>query len=199
MKNLLMLVLGVLFIYQAQAYNLDEVRDVLKIVESQNKPGLVGDNGRSWGILQIQADAIKDVNQRYGTQYIHQDAFEIGCAEEIFELYVSMWVEKLEVRHNRKATVEDIVRIWNGGPRGYQHKSTIKYLNKYYKYKTASTMNYRNCFIRGGSLGAIIATYTHTYDVYIFKSRKTINVNKKYIKLVPKIPTGDINQLTLKL
>ena len=161
-----------------------EVRDILKLMESQGNPNAIGDNGKSWGILQIQESVIKDVNRRYGTQYIHEDALEIGCAEEIFELYINMWVEQLEKRHNRKATIEDMIRIWNGGPRGYQHSSTDPYMKKYYIYKKKSTMNQKACIVRG-KMGIIIATYTHTYDVYLFESKKRLNVGRKFVKLLP--------------
>lgn len=198
MKKILITGLLMLGIIQSQANNMPELRDILKIMESHNDPNQIGDNGKSWGILQIQLNVIKDVNKAYGTQYIHSDAFDEGCAEEIFELYLAIWVGKLEKRHNRKATIEDMVRIWNGGPRGYQRSSTLDYLKKYYKYKTLYSMNNRVCFVRG-KLGIVTATYTHTYDVFLFKTRKTMNVNKKFTNLVPKEPKVNTGQLKLGL
>jgi hypothetical protein len=111
--------------------NISKIRDVLKIVETRGNPDSIGDNGTSFGILQIQLNAIKDVNKRYNTHYTHQDAFNIKCAEEIFKLYTQMWSEHLEKKENRKVTTEDIVRIWNGGPRGYKRTSTDVYYEKY--------------------------------------------------------------------
>lgn len=156
---------------QLQAENMAEVLDILKWVESSNNPELVGDGGRSWGILQIQQVVIDDVNKKYGTQYVHSDAFDEACAEEIFHLYTTMWVVKLEKRHNRRATLEDMLRIWNGGPRGYQKSATDDYIIKYYKYKKLFTMNKRKCFVKG-KLGLVTATYTHTVDVLLFKTKK---------------------------
>jgi hypothetical protein len=117
------------------ASSLSEIRDVLKHVETNYNPDLIGDSGKSFGILQIQQGAIDDVNRVYGTDYIHQDAFDINCAEEIFELYIKLWTSKLEKRQNRAATEEDIVRIWNGGPQGWRRDSTLDYLKKYKYYK----------------------------------------------------------------
>ena len=183
MKKILLLIY--LVTTAAIGNNLKEIRDVLKHVESNHNPTLVGDNGRSWGILQIQLIAIEDVNRKYGTNYTHEDAFDVACAEEIFELYVTMWATHLEKKHGRSATAEDIVRIWNGGPDGYRESGTIDYLKKYYKYKRKYVMNKRLCYVKN-KLGRITGTYTHTYDVYLFKSKKTINVSRRHVKLIPK-------------
>lgn len=111
--------------------NLSKVRETLKIVETGGDPTSIGDGGESFGILQIQNNVILDVNRKYGTHYTHQDAFDIECAEEIFQLYINMWVGHLEKKEGRKATIEDIVRIWNGGPRGYKRRSTDNYYKKF--------------------------------------------------------------------
>lgn len=110
---------------------LTDIRDVLKEVESNGDPNAIGDGGLSYGILQIQQGAIDDVNERFDTNYKHEDAFDIECAEEIFELYIQRWATHLEKKEGRKATAQDIVRIWNGGPQGYKKQSTIDYYIKY--------------------------------------------------------------------
>lgn len=124
-----------LFSVSAEAANLEKIRDVLKHVETNHNPTAKGDNDQSFGILQIQLNAIKDVNETFGTDYTHQDAFDIVCAEEIFELYIKRWTINLKKNEKRDATEEDIVRIWNGGPKGYKRNSTLKYLDKYREYK----------------------------------------------------------------
>lgn len=112
-----------------------EIREVLKQVETNNNPDVIGDSGDSYGVLQIQKLAIIDVNERYGTSYTHKDALKVEHAERIFILYIKRWVKHLERVEGRKATVEDVVRIWNGGPNGYKRKSTLLYYNKYKKFK----------------------------------------------------------------
>jgi hypothetical protein len=131
MRKLLLLLTISLFSLASISANTTEIMDNLKFLESNNDPAKIGDNGASFGILQIKQIAIDDVNREYGTQYTHQDAFNISCSEEIFMLYTQMWANKLELTTGRKATEYDIIRIWNGGPRGYQKLSTIPYLNKY--------------------------------------------------------------------
>jgi len=193
MKNVLIIVLLLFSITMTSAdVRLPEIREVLKHVETNYNPDMIGDNGASFGILQIQQIAIDDVNLKYGTKYTHQDAFNVTYAEEIFDLYVTIWANKLEIREGRKATTEDIVRIWNGGPRGYQRKSTIKYYNKFKKYLCKMEKPTRKCLV-GGKLGIITKRYTHTVDVFLFKSRRTMyGVHKKYVKMLPRdilIPT----------
>jgi hypothetical protein len=122
MKNLIILFMLI---------NFTEVREVLKHVETDYNPEAIGDNGASFGILQIQQGAIDDVNEKFGTSYTHEDAFDVQCAEEIFDLYILRWSKHLEKKEGRKATVEDVVRIWNGGPGGYKKNSTLKYLARY--------------------------------------------------------------------
>ena len=190
MKKII-LILTLFYSASSEAESLDEIIEVLKFVETTYNPDAVGDfdeNGipKSYGILQIQQGAIDDVNRRYGTSYTHEDAFQIACAEEIFKLYIQMWTEHLNKKEGREATSEDIVRIWNGGPRGYKKKSTIPYLVKFEKNKyLCNIMEKQKCIV-GGKLGVVLRRYTHTMDVYLFKSKMTRNgVNKRYVKLLP--------------
>jgi hypothetical protein len=97
-------------------------------IESGGDPNAVGDNGRSLGILQIQAAVVQDVNAWYGTHYRHADAFEPAYAREICRVYLLRWAT--EKRLGRQPTFEDMARIWNGGPNGWKKKSTVKYWEK---------------------------------------------------------------------
>ena len=182
----------------ANAKSINEIAHILKYVESEHNLDAKGDNDMSWGILQIQLNAIKDVNRKYGTTYTHQDAFDESCAEEIFELYIEMWTEHLEKKEERAATEEDIVRIWNGGPRGWKRSGTLGYLKKYKKYKEKYSMNQNKVIVKG-RMGLITATYTYTCDVYMFKTRKMMyGVSRKIIHKLPKeVKKGDPDQLQL--
>ena len=139
MKRLFLLAMLFAVSFTAQSENLEDIRDVLKYVESEHNPTALGDfrgeTPTAFGILQIREIAIRDVNRIYGTSYKVSDAFTIKCAEEIFELYITHWTDKLEAREDREATTADIVRIWNGGPRGYKKSSTEWYLKKFLRYR----------------------------------------------------------------
>lgn len=140
MKNLFIIALLLFTTAMTAEIDITEISEILKHVETNHNPEAVGDYNAdgiptSYGILQIKQIAIDDVNRRYKTHYKHQDAFDVECAEEIFKLYTRMWAQHLELKEHRKATDEDIVRIWNGGPNGYKKKSTIAYHLKYKNYR----------------------------------------------------------------
>jgi hypothetical protein len=181
MKRLFILVL--LVCNTVTANNLQEIRYVLKHVETNYQTHKIGDGGASFGILQIQKGVITDVNRKYGTNYSHQDAFDEACAEEIFELYIELWSCKLEMKEQRPVTEQDIVRMWNGGPRGYRRGSTLDYLERYYKYKRIFIMEKQNCIVNSKK-GVIMETYDHTYDIFMLKTQKTMHgVSKDVVKL----------------
>ena len=137
MKILLVVLLS--FSLSSSAYtpdNLSNIRFVLKHVETNHRLDVIGDGGKAYGILQIHKGVILDVNRYYGTTYTHKDAFDVVCAEEIFNLYIGIGVELFEKKYCRSPTEEEIVRMWNGGCyKGYLYKSTKPYYLKYLKYK----------------------------------------------------------------
>lgn len=120
----------------SKSNNLHKIYDVIKYVETNNNPKAIGDNGKAYGIVQIHKIAVDDVNRIYGTRYRHEDAFEENCAREIFELYLLAGIEKFIKKYNKYPTEKDLVRMWNGSIyNGYNKKSTIKYYNRYLKFK----------------------------------------------------------------
>lgn len=199
MKNLFIIALLLFSTLATADVVLPEIREVLKHVETNNKPDEIGDDGCSFGVLQIRQGAISDVNRIYGTSYVHQDAFNVTHAEKIFDLYVTIWSKQLEKREGRTATVEDIVRIWNGGPMGYKKHSTKYYFKKYLIQKNKTYLcnmetNKRKCLV-GGRLGLVTKSYTHTMDVFIFKTKRTMyGVHKKYVKMLPNEIPLETNQ-----
>ena len=97
-------------------------------IESGGNDMAVGDSGKAHGALQIHQICVDDVNRIYGTSYTIQDAYKRDEAIEICKLYLMYWGS--EERLGRKATYEDLARIWNGGPNGYKKESTIGYWKK---------------------------------------------------------------------
>lgn len=61
-------------------------------------------------------------------------------------------------------------------------------------------MNKRKAIVKG-KMGLVTATYTHTYDVFMFKTRRTLTgVSKRYVHLLPlELKKGDPAQLQLTL
>jgi len=130
------LFIGLLFLsLHITAKDYEEIVEVLKYVETLNQPHLIGDNGDSFGVLQVQKGAVEDVNRYYGTDYKHEDMFQVECAEEVTTLYMKMGADLYRKKYNKEATVEVLVRNHNGGIyRGHRVRATIKYYKTYLKW-----------------------------------------------------------------
>ena len=112
--------------------SLASIMSILKVVETNNDTDSIGDNGRSYGILQIQRSVLSDVNRIYGTDYRHKDMFNEEASEEVFMLYLCYGKEVFLKKHCRFPTEEEMVRMWNGGIyKGYKYNQTKVYYQKY--------------------------------------------------------------------
>ena len=131
------LVLCILFTtFAVKAEDYSEIIEVLKYVETLNQPDAIGDNGDSYGVLQIQWRAVQDVNRYFGTGYKHDDVFQVECAEEVTKLYMQMGAELYVKKYDKQPTDEVLVRNHNGGIyRGHRIKATLPYYRKYLKFK----------------------------------------------------------------
>ena len=125
-----------LLTFAVRADNYSAIVEVLKHVETNNQPELIGDNGDSYGVLQIQWRAVQDVNRYFGTRYTHKQMFRVACAEEVTKLYMRMGAELYFKKYNEVATEEVLVRNHNGGIyRGHKIRATIPYYKRYLKFK----------------------------------------------------------------
>ena len=111
---------------------LTSIMSILKTVETNNDVDAIGDNGTSYGILQIQRSVLSDVNRIYDTNYKHIDMFSEKASEEVFKLYMCYGKEVFLRKHCRFPTEEEMVRMWNGGIyKGYTYNQTESYYQKY--------------------------------------------------------------------
>ena len=97
-------------------------------VESSGNDLAVGDNGASWGCLQLQAAYVQDAAEYAKQDWKHSDAFDRQKAIDITLAYMARYAT--EKRLGRPVTAEDIARIHNGGLNGYKKESTKKYWAK---------------------------------------------------------------------
>ena len=97
-------------------------------VESSGNDLAVGDNGASWGCLQLQAAYVQDAAEYAKQDWKHYDAFDRQKAIDITLAYMARYAT--EKRLGRPVTAEDIARIHNGGLNGYKKESTKKYWAK---------------------------------------------------------------------
>jgi len=104
-------------------------------VESRGNDRAIGDKhmrDKAYGPLQIRQPCVDDVNRRFGTK--------IQAQELLGNRSLSVWVcvKYLEMyatpkRLGREPTLEDMARIWNGGPVGHKKESTKRYWSKVQK------------------------------------------------------------------
>ena len=96
-------------------------------VESGGNDHAIGDNGQAVGCLQIHPAVVEDVNQwAYKPTYFYLgDRMDRGCSIRILDAYLKRYATKERLR--REPSLEDLARIWNGGPDGYQKPATRGY------------------------------------------------------------------------
>ena len=96
-------------------------------VESSGNDSAVGDHGRAVGCLQIHVQVIEDVNRVYKTKFTDKDRLDRAKSIEICSLYLCHWAEVMERNHGKGVSLQDLARIWNGGPKGYHKEATVAY------------------------------------------------------------------------
>lgn len=101
---------------------------ILIQVESSGDNSARGDDGLAYGCLQMHSAYVQDASEYAGEDWVHADAFCRETSAKIFEAYMSRYAT--EERIGRAVTVQDVVRIHNGGPNGWKKQSTEKYWRK---------------------------------------------------------------------
>ena len=122
---------GILYGTPAHAISdadLTRVLEAIRIVESNNNPNAVGDNGNAIGIYQIWKSYWKDATEFSGIGGSYKDCYKPQYADKIVRAYMKRYATKK--RLGREPTMEDIARIHNGGPNGYKKSATDKYWKK---------------------------------------------------------------------
>lgn len=103
-------------------------------VESGGDWSKVGAAGERGG-LQITTACIADVNRIYGLQgaqrFTQDDAYDPVQAKAICVAYLSHYGRGHE-------SLEELARIWNGGPEGYKREKTLSYWFKVQNYLNAT-------------------------------------------------------------
>lgn len=112
----------------------DNLINALIKVESSGRAKVVGDNGKANGQLQVWKAVVKDVNTIYNTKYSHTDMFDKDKSKDVCKKYLIHYGKQYEKDTGKKPDEKVYARIWNGGPRGYIKKSTVKYWEKVSKY-----------------------------------------------------------------
>ena len=106
--------------------------DTLIENESSGDAMMIGDNDRTnkaYGPLQVRKTVVDDVNKQFHWHYRAEECLgNLGLSFKIFYAYQSIWATEDKIGH--KVTMRDMFRIWNGGPRGFEHENTLGYWAK---------------------------------------------------------------------
>lgn len=97
----------------------------LVMVESAGAPHPArGDGGRAIGPLQIHRVAVEDANRILGfRRFRWEDCERLEPSLEVATVILTYYGERLP----HPPTLQDLARIWNGGPTGWRERSTIPY------------------------------------------------------------------------
>ena len=97
--------------------------------ESSGNDLAIGDDGKAYGCLQIHKVYVEAVNRILGYEkFTHSDAFDRVSSVHMFIIYTDFYATAERI--GREPTVEDRVRIHNGGPNGWKKQSTTHHWNK---------------------------------------------------------------------
>lgn len=126
MKKMLISMVLLLFCFLSNATLINALIEV----ESNGRNNAIGDRGNAIGCLQIWPVVVEDVRRISGRNYRMDDRFDRKKSIEMCIIYLKYYGKSYERRTGRKATLEVLARIWNGGPRGYLREDTKKYWKK---------------------------------------------------------------------
>jgi hypothetical protein len=97
-------------------------------IPEERKDEAVGDNGKALGRYQAHKEAVMDVNERFHTNYTHEDMKDPAKAKDVFIKYLQRWGNYYSKKYNKAPTYEVLARMWNGGgPSGFKKSATLAY------------------------------------------------------------------------
>jgi hypothetical protein len=102
------------------------------MIESSNNdyPPGHNDGGLAKGCLQIHKNYWIDGTEYLKVNWVHEDAHDRDRAIEVATAYLTRYGRHYERTQGKKATLEVLARIHNGGPEGWNDSDTNKYWNK---------------------------------------------------------------------
>ena len=116
----------------------DDLLDAIEWVESGGDANAIGDGGNAIGAFQIHKIYVDDLNRIYKLQHLDKYSTPLRwtyyhrkskvCSRIMVRDYLKHYATENRLGH--RPTFEDMARIHNGGPNGYQKESTKKYWQK---------------------------------------------------------------------
>lgn len=103
----------------------DELWYAVCVVESDNSPGAIGDEGRALGIAQIHKIMVDDCNRIAGRErWSYDDRTDPQSSYEMFVTYLE--------HYGAGKSLEWCARAWNGGPTWEKRQVAVKNTAKYW-------------------------------------------------------------------
>jgi hypothetical protein len=127
--------------------NVDNIRKLIPAIAKQETGGIapnkrdraIGDNGRALGRYQIHAEAVKDVNRIYKTNYTHKDMFDPVKAEDVLVKYLTFWGKFNKKHKGIEPSLKNLAAMWNGGgPSGFKNSKALNYAKSVLNHMYAS-------------------------------------------------------------
>ena len=100
-------------------------------IETLNTDSLIGDSGRAYGRYQIHDICVTASGLKNLLNYQHKDMFDSVKAERVFWAVMGINCHTYAQKYGKYPEYSDLVRMWNGGPLGYQNEATLNYLKKF--------------------------------------------------------------------
>ena len=102
------------------------VRAIHQVETSGRTGGIIGDQGRSYGPLQVSRAAWQD--SRVGGRY--EDVADLAVATAVLRAYLTRYAPKALAAGDSAGRWQECARIWNGGPKGASKTATLAYWRK---------------------------------------------------------------------
>jgi len=100
-------------------------------IETLNTDSLIGDSGMAYGRYQIHDICVTASGLKNLLNYQHKDMFDSVKAERVFWAVMGINCHTYAQKYGKYPDYGDLVRMWNGGPLGYQNEATLNYLKKF--------------------------------------------------------------------
>jgi len=100
-------------------------------IETLNTDSLIGDSGKAYGRYQIYDICVTASGLKNLLNYEHKDMFDSVKAERVFWAVMGINCHTYAQKYGKYPDYSDLVRMWNGGPLGYQNEATLNYLKKF--------------------------------------------------------------------
>ncbi len=93
-------------------------------VESGNDQNAINEKEQAYGAAQIRQCKLTDYNRQTRNHYSLADCLDPAISRRIYMHFAAMY---------NPSELEQVSRVWNGGPRGMEKKSTVQYWNRILK------------------------------------------------------------------